>query len=137
MSSGIDIISPSRLYSRVCEAQHESNATWQYSFSVGSALTVLATLRDLVETGDIVHKIQESTFNEESSFSEALAQAVAKEFTESDIREGLSGFDMTRKVVILARQLGIDVELEDVEVESSFLTGDMAANENMKAEDLQ
>eukprot|EP00526_Cylindrotheca_closterium_P002280 CAMPEP_0113658148 /NCGR_PEP_ID=MMETSP0017_2-20120614/31522_1 /TAXON_ID=2856 /ORGANISM="Cylindrotheca closterium" /LENGTH=934 /DNA_ID=CAMNT_0000572317 /DNA_START=9 /DNA_END=2813 /DNA_ORIENTATION=+ /assembly_acc=CAM_ASM_000147 len=154
MSSGIDIISPSRqivagpldVYSRVCEAQHESNANWQYSSSVGSALPVLATLRDLVETGDKVHKIQGSvsgtlayilsTFNEETSFSEALAQAVAKDFTESDMREDLSGFDMARKVIILARQLGIDVELEDVEVES-FLTEDMAANENMKAEDLQ
>jgi len=154
MSSGIDIISPSRQivagsldrYSRVCKAQRESNVSWQYSSSVGSALPVLATLRDLVETGDEVHTIRGSvsgtlayilsTFNEEISFSDALAQAVSKELTESDIREDLSGIDMARKVVILARQLGINVELEDVEVES-FLTEEMVANENLKAEDLQ
>lgn len=154
LSSGIDIISPSRqiasgplaLYSRVCKAQRESNSIWQYSSSVGSALPVLATLRDLVETGDRVHKIRGSvsgtmayilsTFNEETSFSEALAEAAAKSFTEGDIREDLSGADMARKVVILARQLGINVELGDVEVES-FLTEEMAANENLKPEDLQ
>ncbi|CAJ1962675.1 unnamed protein product [Cylindrotheca closterium] len=154
MSSGIDIISPNRQivagpldrYSRVCEAQRESNSNWQYSSSVGSALPVIETLRDLVETGDKVHKIRGSvsctlayilsTFDEETSFSEALAQAVEKEFTEKDIRQDLSGSDMARKVVILARQLGINVGLEDVEVES-FITEEMASNDNLKAGDLQ
>jgi aspartokinase/homoserine dehydrogenase 1 len=154
MSAGIDIISPSRKivagpldrYDRVCEAQRESSASWQFSCSVGSALPVLATLQDLVETGDKVHKVRGSvsgtlayilsTFDEKTTFSQALAQAVEKDFAESDIREDLGGADMARKVVILARQLGINVELEDVEVES-FLTEEMAANDNLKAADFE
>eukprot|EP00980_Cylindrotheca_fusiformis_P005329 scaffold1138_cov128-Cylindrotheca_fusiformis.AAC.11 len=154
MSAGIDIISPSRKlaagpldrYNRVCELQKENSASWQYSSSVGSALPVLATLQDLVESGDKIHKIRGSvsgtlayvlsTFDETTTFSQAFAQAMEKHFTESDIREDLGGADMARKVVILARQLGINVELEDVEVES-FLTNEMAANDDLKAEDLE
>lgn len=154
MSAGIDIIGPSRKitagplerYGRVTKAQKENSANWLYSSSVGSALPVIATLRDLVQTGDKVHSIRGSvsgtlayilsTFDDVTSFSEALAQAVDMKFAESDIREDLAGLDMARKVVILARQLGIDVELEDVEVES-FLTEDMASNENLKAEDVK
>jgi aspartokinase/homoserine dehydrogenase 1 len=154
MSAGIDIISPSRkiaagpsdVYNRVCQVQRENCANWQYESSVGSALPILTTLRDLVETGDRVNKIRGSvsgtmayilsTFNEETSFSEALAQAVEKGFAETDIREDLSGEDMAAKVVILARQIGIDIELEDVEVES-FLTKQLAANENLTPEDVQ
>ena len=52
------------------------------------------------------------------------------------MRQDLSGSDMARKVVILARQLGIDMELKDVEVES-FIREEMATNENLKAEDLK
>jgi aspartokinase/homoserine dehydrogenase 1 len=154
MSAGIDIISPSRKivagpldrYDRVCKAQRENSASWQFSSSVGSALPVLATLQDLVETGDKVHKVRGSVsgtlayilsiFDEKTTFSQALAQAVEKDFAESDIREDLGGKDMARKVVILARQLGINIELEDVEVES-FLTEEMAANDNLKAEDFE
>jgi aspartokinase/homoserine dehydrogenase 1 len=47
-----------------------------------------------------------------------VKQAVGQDFSENDLREDLSGLDMARKVVILARQLGLDVNLEDVEVES-------------------
>lgn len=154
MEAGIDIISPSRKiaagpldrYNRVSELQRQNSATWQYTSSVGSALPVLATLKDLVESGDKIHKIRGSvsgtlayilsTFDETTSFSQALAQAVERDFAESDIREDLSGADMARKVVILARQLGINVELEDVEVES-LLTKEMTANEGLKAEDVE
>jgi aspartokinase/homoserine dehydrogenase 1 len=51
-------------------------------------------------------------------FSEAVRQAVETQYTEKDVRQDLSGLDMTRKVVILARQLGLDVEVADVEVDS-------------------
>ena len=154
MSEGIDVISPSRKvlagpldnYNRICQVQKEMGANWQYETSVGSALPILTTLRDLVETGDKVRKIQGSvsgsmgyvlsTFNEKIPFSKALEQAVEKGFTEKDIREDLSGKDMASKVVILARQIGMNVELEDVEVES-FLTDDHTTNTDLKAEDLQ
>ena len=56
--------------------------------------------------------------SEEVSFSDAVRRAVDKDYAETDFREDLSGRDMARKVVILARQIGLDVSLEDVVVES-------------------
>lgn len=154
MSLGVDVISPSRnipagplqVYKHLCQVQKENCANWLRESTVGSALPILGTLRDLVETGDKVQKIRGSvsatmayilsTFNEEIPFSEALAQAVDKEFAEADIREDLTGSDTAKKIVILARTLGMDVELEDVEVES-FLTEELASNENLKVEDVK
>ena len=154
LSEGIDVISPSRKllagplaeYKRVTQIQKNNIANWQYETSVGSALPILTTLRDLIETGDKVHKIRGSlsgtmsyvlsTFDEDTPFSKALEQAVEMGFAENDIREDTSGIDMAGKVVIIARQIGMDIELGDVEVES-FLTDDLAANEDLKPKDLE
>jgi len=154
MAAGIDVISPSvkvaagplERYKRICETQKNTAANWQYESSVGSALPILTTVKDLFETGDTVHKVRGSvsgtmayvlsTFNEDVPFSEAVKNSVDMGFAESDLREDLTGSDMGRKVVILARQIGMDVELEDVEVES-FLPDDLAAKEDLTSEDLK
>ena len=136
LSAGINIISPNRKlaagpiddYRVVSQAQRDNQVSWLYESSVGSALPILTTLRDLQETGDKVKMIQGTvsgtlayvfnTMSEDVSFSEAMRQAVEKHYAETDLREDLSGLDMTRKVVILARQLGHEVEVSDVEIES-------------------
>ena len=136
IAAGINIISPNRMvaagpidcYRRVCQAQRDHQTQWQFESSVGAALPILTTLRDLQETGDQVNVIRGSvsgtmayalsTFSEEVPFSEALRQAIDAAYTEKDMRQDLTGLDMTRKVVILARQMGLDVEVADVEVES-------------------
>ena len=154
MSAGVDLISPSRKvaagplaqFNRAKDIQKGNFVNWQYESSVGSALPVLTTLRDLIETGDTVHKIRGSvsgTFayvldllSEETSFSEAFGMAREKGFTEKDIREDLSGLDVARKIVILARQIGMSIELEDVEIEP-FLTEELAAKDQLTMEDLK
>jgi len=154
MSLGIDLISPCRnvasgpleKYQKAIEVQRGNFVNWQYESSVGSALPILTTLRDLIETGDSVNKIRGSvsgTFayvlsllDEETSFSEAFGRAVDKGFTEKDIREDLMGLDVARKIVILARQLGMDVEMKDVEIES-FLPDDLASKSDLTVDDLK
>jgi aspartokinase/homoserine dehydrogenase 1 len=101
---------------------------WQYESSVGSELPILSMLRDLVQTGDEVQLLKGclsgtmayvfNKMSEKIPFSEAVRQAVDLDFTELDVREDLSGLDVSRKIVILARDLGMDVSVEDVEVES-------------------
>jgi len=136
LCSGIHIVSPGRKvgsgdidrYRRVCQAQKENAVNWYTESSVGSALPIISTLRDLLETGDKIKCLKGSlsgtmafvlsTFSETIPFSEAVLKAVDAGYTENDLCEDLSGLDMARKVVILARQLGLEVQLEDVEVES-------------------
>jgi aspartokinase/homoserine dehydrogenase 1 len=136
LSEGIHVISrgakvasgPMEQFRRVCEAKKENSGHWQYESSVGSALPIITTLRDLQETGDQIHSIEGclsgsiafilSIFSETVPFSEAVREAVQQDYTENDVRDDLSGLDFARKVVILARQIGLEVNLEDVEVES-------------------
>jgi aspartokinase/homoserine dehydrogenase 1 len=136
MSSGVNVISPGRWaasgplgrYRAIQKAQRANTVEWQYESSVGSALPVLSTLRDLVQTGDEVQLLRGCLsgtmayifyhMDEGLPFSEAVRRAIDQDFAELDVREDLSGLDVCRKIVILARELGMDVSVEDVEVES-------------------
>jgi aspartokinase/homoserine dehydrogenase 1 len=106
-----------------------TGAQWGDETTVGAGLPILNTLRtDLLATGDTVETIEGifsgtlsylfNTFEPGMAFSDVIADAKEKGFTEPDPRDDLSGTDVARKVTILARQCGIDVALEDVPVES-------------------
>lgn len=136
MASGINVISPNRnagagpieRYNAIRDAQRANSVEWQYESSVGSALPILTTLRDLMQTGDEVQLLRGclsgtmayifSTMSEEVSFTDAVRQAMEQDYTENDIREDLTGSDAAAKIVILARELGMDISVDDVEVES-------------------
>jgi aspartokinase/homoserine dehydrogenase 1 len=100
---------------------------YHYETTVGAALPVIETLKNLVRTGDHVITI-EGAFSGTLGFlcerlvqGDALSAAVrqAKElgYTEPHPRDDLSGLDVARKAVILARELGLQVELGDVALE--------------------
>lgn len=136
LSNGINIISPNRnmaagpleVYRKVKKVQRDNNVDWLYECGVGASLPILSTLRDIQETGDTVNVIRGcisgtfayvfNTISDNVSFSEAVKQAVEQSFCENDVREDLSGLDAAKKVVILARNIDMDVNIEDVEIES-------------------
>jgi bifunctional aspartokinase / homoserine dehydrogenase 1 len=162
-ADGIHLISPSRQvasgplerYQRACQAQRENSVYWQYESSVGASLPIMTTLKDLRDTGDKVSVIRGSlsgtlayalsTFSDSIPFSEAVLQAVELGFAETNFHEDLSGYDTARKVVILARQVGLNVNMEDVEVESLIpddiidkeYTGDVAEIRAQMLEDIK
>jgi aspartokinase/homoserine dehydrogenase 1 len=100
----------------------------RFEATVGAGLPILDTYRKLVDSGDKVLKIEGcvsgtlgflfSEMSDGRSFSQALARAVAKGFTEPDPRDDLSGSDVGRKALILGRLLGFTGEPGDVAVES-------------------
>jgi aspartokinase/homoserine dehydrogenase 1 len=98
-----------------------------FETTVGAGLPVLRTIRDLVATGDEIVSV-EGVFSGTlgfllgevmagQSFSEALAEARRLAYTEPDPREDLSGQDMLRKLVIVARVAGMVIEPAEVDVE--------------------
>ncbi len=99
-----------------------------YETTVGAGLPVMDTYAKLVDAGDRVKRIEGCTsgtlgfllteIGRGRAFSEALRRAMAKGYTEPDPRDDLSGMDVARKALILARMLGYRGDLDGVEVES-------------------
>lgn len=98
--------------------------------TVGAGLPVIATLRDQIATGDTVNRIQGclsgtlgflcTRLEQGSSYSAAVTEAKELGYTEPDPREDLSGLDVARKAVILARTAGIPLEIDDLPIEKLY-----------------
>jgi aspartokinase/homoserine dehydrogenase 1 len=112
-----------------CRDAQRSAAQWYYETTgPGSGLPVLTTLKDMTQSGDTVHRVR-GTFSGSMSYllteldkgvplSKAVEGASAENLLEPDPREDLEGTDVRRKVVVLARELGQRLEMDDVVCES-------------------
>jgi len=99
-----------------------------YETCVGAALPVIGTLRDLITSGDAIYQIEavlsgtlSFIFNavaDGSRFRDAVREAKQRGYTEPDPRDDLSGADVARKVLILAREAGLPFEIHNLTLES-------------------
>lgn len=102
----------------------------RYEATVGAGLPVLDTIKKMEEVGDSIKRILGcfsgtlgyimSSLEAGQSFSAAVSSAFSNGFTEPDPREDLSGADVARKALILARTLGYTFNMEDIKLESLF-----------------
>jgi homoserine dehydrogenase len=99
----------------------------RYEATCGAGLPVFSTLHAMLDTGDTVREIQGAVSGtlgaifadlaDGTTFSVAVRSAMANGFTEPDPRDDLSGLDVARKALILARTLGVSADLAGIQVE--------------------
>lgn len=112
------------VYRGLKDLAREFNSRFLFETNVGAGLPVIGTLNDLIGSGDTVNRIEAvlsgtlnfvfNNYDGSRSFSEVVKQAQEEGYTEPDPRLDLSGTDVMRKIMILAREAGERIEMSDI-----------------------
>jgi aspartokinase/homoserine dehydrogenase 1 len=116
--------SPYIYYRKLKDLANEFNSQFLFETNVGAGLPIIGTLKDLLHSGDKINRIQAvlsgtlnfvfNNYDGTTSFASVVKQAQDEGYTEPDPRLDLSGKDVMRKIMILARESGEQMEMEDI-----------------------
>ena len=111
-------------YLELKNLSREFNSPFLFETNVGAALPVINTLNNLVNSGDKINKIEAvlsgtlnyifNNFQKKDTFHEIVSKAIELGYTEPDPKIDLCGIDVSRKILILARESGVNIEFDDV-----------------------
>lgn len=145
LNHNISICTPNKVANSSSYAQYKSlsaiarqkNVSFLYETNVGAGLPVISTMRSLIESGDEIEKIEAvlsgsvsfifNSWTADKSFKDLVLQAKELGYTEPDPRDDLSGMDIKRKILILAREAGHAIEPNEVIVEAILPEASIAA----------
>ena len=126
-------------YKYLNELATKRNIKFLYETNVAAGLPVLKTIRSMIKSGDKIHKIEAvlsgslnfifNNFNDENSFAKTVEMAMEEGYTEPDPRIDLSGTDVMRKILILARESGCPLEFEEIKNEG-FIPQELFEKDN-------
>ncbi len=132
LDGGVNVVTSNKVagssnmgyYSALKESSRSNGCSWCYETTVGAALPIISTIKQMIYAGDEIYRIEAilsgtlnflfSSYDATKPFVDIVRYAKEQGYSETDPRVDISGVDVLRKTTILAREIGLNIEMKDI-----------------------